>query len=215
MLFRRTDLVKDEEAADGSEDDSRSEVLADLREEQEQRRRNRGRNAASLLTTAKAVKEVNPLAMRGAGVDGEGEAAGEERTALDGTKAVGGQSILQMIDSQFKSGGDGFAGSSGIAHEQLMEAYIEAKLGVAEGSSSSDAAPGAATKQPKSSLTEEDALYLIPDEMKRTVQEAKIKFGSSTAEDYDGEIGQGAQVTYTYAFVISYRVICVRMSLYC
>jgi hypothetical protein len=194
--LQRTDLVKDEEAADGSEDDSRSEVLADLREEQEQRRRNRGRNAASLLTTAKAVKEVNPLAMRGAGVDGEGEAANEERAALDGTKAVGGQSILQMIDSQFKSGGDGFAGSSGIAHEQLMEAYIEAKLGVADGSSSnSAAAPSSATKQqPKSSLTEEDALYMIPDEMKRTVQEAKIKFGSSTAEDYDGEIGQGAQV---------------------
>ncbi|KAG5192337.1 hypothetical protein JKP88DRAFT_266219 [Tribonema minus] len=128
-VIRRAPGGASDGEADGDDGSASVTVLADLREEQEARRRARGRGTASVIVSNKPKQEANPLVIRGAGVDNEG--APEGGGAPTGASGVGGQSLLQMIDSQFKSGGE--AAGGGMPHEKLMESYIEEKLGLKAG----------------------------------------------------------------------------------
>ncbi len=66
-----------------------------------------------------------------------------------------------------------------------MEAYVQAELEKSEGRSVS------AEKTPNVVLTEEDRLYVIPEDVKKNVEEAKRHYG--TKADADDDTG-GAQV---------------------
>ncbi len=66
-----------------------------------------------------------------------------------------------------------------------MEAYVQAELEKSQGKSVSE------EKTPNVVLTEEDQLYVIPEDVKKNVEEAKRYYGTNA--DADEDTG-GAQV---------------------
>ncbi|CAM9539541.1 unnamed protein product [Chrysoparadoxa australica] len=96
-----------------------------------------------------------------------------------------------MIDQQFKAGG-AMAGAGAIKHQNLMDAYIQKRLREKmEQQGDGDAADTAPVQ-----LTEEDRLYVIPEEYKKTIAEARQKYGSTIEDNEQEGTGSGGQIAW-------------------
>ncbi len=148
----------------------------------------------------------------------DGEDGGESAELPGG---IASKSLTTMMDNQFKSGGEALGrpkrlvdvqalgnecsyiqcGSRAnptacafsflkfsVPHQDIMEAYVQAELEKSQGRSVSK------EKMPNIVLTEEDQLYVIPEDVKKNVEEARRHYGTNANADDDTG---GAQVCYS------------------
>lgn len=171
--LRKTRAVEDDaESEINVSDDEASDqlkLLAELREEQKDRRRAPGLSSHKLL----AISEE--------GLRKREKKREEEEKGLQDEAA--GPDLKALMTSQF-TGQVGQGQDGGKAHEQRMEDFIEEqvneKMGIKKDKDTT------ATEDPRT-MTEEDKLYLIPDEFKSKPRDLGDDGSFNKREGFSGE----------------------------